>query len=502
MNNDVSIQYLADEFDWLSALIDSALRLDMNNNQCSTDGLNTSDDVEGDVNQWYQIIPPPPLKPQLIGYHQWLNQHYQNNSELNKVRLIMNLALAAYLLPAVLLPIKQHPQAGLRVNNQGHSKEEGAIEPSWQTTAWLLTRCWPMQHNQLGQPNPSTLAIQNDSQQLLATRLQLLPYMQGESSLQQHKVLLSSSNHADPWLQPLQINPVTCQQWLGLAEQQILTPLADFPAQHITTQLTWDDLVVAECVTTSLVDIKRWLQYKQQLEKDTVLNKLIKPGYRALFYGPPGTGKSLTAALLGKICTSCQHINKHPAELPVYRVDLSQVVSKWVGETSKNLALLFDTAEQHQWILFFDEADALFSQRTSVQTANDRYANQEIGFLLQRIEAYPGLIILASNLKDNIDEAFTRRLQSIVHFPLPDEQQRLQLWQQAVPATIAFADDIDFREIAKQYPVSGGLITNIILNLALEAIDNHLPDEQQPVIQKEMLLQGIKRELLKEGVYL
>ena len=131
-----------------------------------------------------------------------------------------------------------------------------------------------------------------------------------------------------------------------------------------------------------------------------------------LFHGPPGTGKTLTAGLLGKI-----------AQKDVYRIDLSMVISKYIGETEKNLARLFDKAERKDWILFFDEADSLFGKRGQVKDAHDKYANQEVSYLLQRVEAYNGLVILASNFKNNIDEAFLRRFQSIIYFPLPAKEE-------------------------------------------------------------------------------
>ena len=130
--------------------------------------------------------------------------------------------------------------------------------------------------------------------------------------------------------------------------------------------------------------IKIWLTYNADLLQDSNLSRKIKPGYRALFYGPPGTGKTLTASLLGK------QFNKE-----VYRIDLSQVVSKYIGETEKNLEKVFSKAENKDWILFFDEADALFGKRSNVQNAHDKYANQEVSYLLQRVEDFPGLIILA-----------------------------------------------------------------------------------------------------------
>lgn len=161
---------------------------------------------------------------------------------------------------------------------------------------------------------------------------------------------------------------------------------SEFPAQLITTAMSWKDLIVSENTRQELEILHSWLQHEQTLWTDAILKHRIKKGYRALFFGPPGTGKTLAATLLGK------RFNK-----AVYRVDLSQMVSKYIGETSKIASKLFDIAENKNWILFFDEADALFGKRTSVGSSHDRYANQDISYLLQRVEDYNGLVILASN---------------------------------------------------------------------------------------------------------
>ena len=159
----------------------------------------------------------------------------------------------------------------------------------------------------------------------------------------------------------------------------------EFPAQKISTVLDWEDLVLDDAVFDEIHEILSWIKNQQTLMDDWGLRKLVKPGYRSLFYGPPGTGKSLTASLLGK-----------SANMDVYRIDLSKVVSKYIGETEKNLSNIFDMAENKDWILFFDEADALFGKRTSASDSKDRYANQEVAYLLQRIEDFPGIVILAT----------------------------------------------------------------------------------------------------------
>src|SRR5262245_54924938 len=151
---------------------------------------------------------------------------------------------------------------------------------------------------------------------------------------------------------------------------------------------------------------------------DWMLARRLKPGFRSLFYGSPGTGKTLTACLLGKATS-----------LSVYRIDLSKLVSKYIGETEKNLASLFDHAQHQDWILFFDEADSLFGNRTESRNANDHAANTQISYLLQRIDDCPGVVILATNVRSHLDEAFARRFQSIIHFQIPGAAQRLKLWE-------------------------------------------------------------------------
>jgi SpoVK/Ycf46/Vps4 family AAA+-type ATPase len=211
------------------------------------------------------------------------------------------------------------------------------------------------------------------------------------------------------------------------------------------------------------------------------MNKKINKGYKALFYGPPGTGKTLSASLIGKK-------NKRD----VYRIDLSQVVSKYIGETEKNLGSIFDIAENKNWILFFDEAESLFCKRTSVSDSKDKFANQETAYLLQRVENYNGLILLATNLKPNIDLAFSRRIQSVIYFPIPSIKQRLVLWENALKGLVDF-DKKNIKEIAQNYEISGGSIKNVIQYAYLKSL------YKKTEITKNEILMGIRRELKKDG---
>jgi SpoVK/Ycf46/Vps4 family AAA+-type ATPase len=179
----------------------------------------------------------------------------------------------------------------------------------------------------------------------------------------------------------------------------------------------------------------------------------------------------------------------------VYRIDLSMVVSKYIGETEKNLANVFDQAQHKNWILFFDEADALFGKRTQASSSNDRHANQEISYLLQRVEDYPGIVILATNLKANIDGAFARRFQSLVYFPLPDVMLRQRLWENTLKGkTGNLANGVDLAQLAGEYELSGGAIANVVRYGAINALQM-----DRDTINREDLVKGVTRELRKEG---
>lgn len=258
---------------------------------------------------------------------------------------------------------------------------------------------------------------------------------------------------------------------------------ADFPAEYVETDMDWEDLVLAPSTNSQIQEIHHWIQHHETLMHVWGMKKKIKPGYRSLFYGPPGTGKTLTACLLGKL-------NKRE----VLRVDLSRVVSKYIGETEKNLANLFFKAEHTGWILLFDEADALFGKRTEIRDSHDKYANQEIAYLLQRIENYNGLVILASNQRANIDEAFVRRFQSIIHFPMPAPQERYEIWLKTFPSQIPLAEDLHWQQIANRYELSGANILNITQYCAIETLANQLA----PLSLKQ-LEAAIQREYIKEG---
>ena len=204
-------------------------------------------------------------------------------------------------------------------------------------------------------------------------------------------------------------------------------------------------------------------------------------GLNVLFSGPPGTGKTMAAEVIA-----------NELNLDLYKIDLSQIVSKYIGETEKNLQRAFDEAQASYAILFFDEADALFGKRSEVKDAHDRYANTEIAFLLQKMEEYEGITILTTNLSNNIDEAYMRRLQFNVVFPLPEEEQRENIWRTIFPDQ-APKEDIDFAFLARKFKFSGGEIKNIVVTAAF------LAAEDSGVIGMRHIVRAIQYELRKIG---
>ena len=265
---------------------------------------------------------------------------------------------------------------------------------------------------------------------------------------------------------------------------------ATFPAQRITTRLDWDDLVLQPQTRAQIRDIENWLEFSARAMGEWGLGRRIKPGYRALFHGPPGTGKTLTATLLGRAGTA----RGSRARREVFRIDLSRVVSKYIGETEQNLARLFDRAESKDWILFFDEADALFGRRTEVRDAHDKYANQQAAYLLQRIEDYDGLVILATNQRNGIDEAFVRRFQAVIHFPLPRAEERQRLWEGSLPARVELAADLDLGDVSARYEISGASILNVVQHCAIGMLA-----DATVTLDRARLESAIHREFVKEG---
>jgi len=317
----------------------------------------------------------------------------------------------------------------------------------------------------------------------ISERLKALDYFDPNSVLiKEELIVLSGSSEHSSTNSQISVHQETFNTIVFGVE--VLPKMSnDFPAELLRTRRSWDDLILPKITLNEIKSIEDWYNSSRILMEDWDMQKKLKPGFRVLFYGEPGTGKTLAASLLGKY-----------TERPVFRVDVSMLVSKYIGETEKHLAKLFDKAENKNWILFFDEADAIFGKRTNVRDAHDKYANQEVSYLLQRIETFSGLIILASNFKNNMDKAFTRRFHSCIKFNNPKYEERLRIWQQNLPAQLQLKD-INLEQIAKRYELTGSNIMNVIQDVSLKTIASQEPDYR---VSLEVFLESIKKEYVKE----
>ncbi|MBU3967791.1 MAG: ATP-binding protein [Euryarchaeota archaeon] len=255
-------------------------------------------------------------------------------------------------------------------------------------------------------------------------------------------------------------------------------------ARKIEPHYTWDDIVLPEDIEKQLKEISSYIKYRGVVFTDWGFDKKfsIGKGLTALFSGPSGTGKTMSAEIIAR-----------DSGLDLYKIDLSNVVSKYIGETEKNLSNIFKEAETSNAILFFDEADALFGKRSEVKDAHDRYANIEIGYLLQKMEEYEGVVILATNLSKNIDDAFLRRMQFVIEFPFPDEDQRKIIWTRIFPKSAPQAGDIDYEFFAERLKLAGGNIKNIALSSAFYAA------EESCDIGMHHIMRAAMREHMKMG---
>ena len=252
------------------------------------------------------------------------------------------------------------------------------------------------------------------------------------------------------------------EQDLAQAVRRRLDHALSRVAEPFSTSLTWDDVVLPAEVRETLDEITAHARHREQVYDGWGFRRTMSygRGLGCLFTGPPGTGKTMVAGLIA------QTLGRE-----IYRVDLSRVVSKWVGETEKNLARVFDEAERAQVILLFDEADSLFATRTEVRGSNDRFANMEINYLLQRMEQYDGMSLLTTNFEQSIDEAFKRRLKFKVDFPMPDADDRARMWERMLPAEADVAEGVRFATLGKRYKLSGGHIKNAVLRAAFYAAE-------------------------------
>jgi hypothetical protein len=251
-------------------------------------------------------------------------------------------------------------------------------------------------------------------------------------------------------------------------------------AQRMTAAQGWADLILPVASLSQLRRLSGAIRHRERVFTEWGFGG--GPGVTALFSGSPGTGKSMSAGVLAR-----------EAGLDLWRIDLSAVVSKYIGETEKHLDRVFALARDGNAVLFFDEADALFGARSEVKDAHDRYANIEVAFLLQRLEAFDGVVILASNLAGNVDPAFSRRMHFVIEFPLPDPALRERLWRAAIPPRAPVAGDVDLAFLARQFALTGGDIRVAGLDAAFAAASDEEP------IDMARLCRAVSRQLLKKG---
>ena len=435
---------ISNELDWLKQILRTRSALNANEETIVDDVFD---------------ITPPDLSKSTSGYAHLIKEYHFGFVE----RFIIILSAVPYIKPELLDIFIQKNQ----ITNQLYTEFGGKV--SDQHLGFLPT----------GETVMFILAANN-----LARRFALIKPFEGDHPFAKKQIL---------WLAEVSENASFLNGQICLSQEvldmittgEIKKPIfsTEFPASLLETNMNWDDLVLEQNTLTRLHEIEIWLNHHDQLMEDWQMKSKLKPGYKALFYGPPGTGKTLTATLLGK-----------KVGLDVYRIDLSQTVSKYIGETEKNLAKVFDKAESKNWILFFDEADALFGKRTATKDAHDRHANQQVSYLLQRIEEYNGMVILASNLKSNIDDAFLRRFQTVVRFPIPSARERYVLWQKAFSDKCTFENAVDLLDIADNYELAGGSIINAVQYASLMAL-NRASSE----IKMSDILKGVKREYHKDG---
>jgi hypothetical protein len=272
------------------------------------------------------------------------------------------------------------------------------------------------------------------------------------------------------------------------AVRRMARDAAPSAVQVVECAYGWSDIVLRSDVLEQIMSIPDQVRFAGLVREDWGFDKRMQygRGVAALFSGASGTGKSMAAQILASdLCTV------------LYRIDLSKTVSKWLGETEKILSQIFDLAQQNSAVLFFDEADVLFAKRTEVKDAHDRYANVEVAYLLQRMEDYDGLAILTTNLKQNIDPAFLRRLRFVVDFPMPDAEQREKIWKRAFPDSAPLADDVDFRFLARRLTLTGGSIQQIAIRAAFAAVGDK---PEQSVITMQHIVRATRQELLKLGM--
>ncbi|KAB1230959.1 ATP-binding protein [Chryseobacterium viscerum] len=418
--NEVNHNSLNEEMKWLQSLIEI---------RCKE--LFLEDEIE--LNVGYEI-PEPPESDDESPYSVTINTH-----QLTVVdRIILALGIASAHYPSILktfVQIEESSHAFAIEAGGEYDKINRSFKPTFQTSLFLLAgkdlSLWSQYGAQL--INGSVL-LKND-----------IIYNRSSTEFIHGKIELDTAY----------------LNYFLSGQKPQLDHGSYFPGKLYTSDLTMDDIILEENVREQIKPIGHYIK---ALENGffTTNEHSFKPGFIALFYGAPGTGKTMLAGILA-----------NTFGIDMYHVDLSQVVSKYIGETEKNLEVLFNRLQGKNSMLFFDEADALFGKRSDVKDAHDRYANQEVSYLLQRIEKFDGLTILASNFENNMDDAFKRRIDVSVNVIRPTETTRKTLWEHYLPKNITFESDELLKYLTKEYSYTGANIRNIMKNAAMALYDRN-----------------------------
>lgn len=406
--------------------------------------------------QEYLSLQPPPLQEaQDSNYVQFVLKHKLSAEE----RLVLILSLVPILKPRIFHDIVFNSKL-YRVSGLVKTRSETALLPSPETALFILA--------------DANLTLRLQFQAMFG--VQHLFYKQ--SVLQ-----LGHTGFGEPELNAKMALSQNYQDLFVMNQAGSPRFSEDFPAQLLTTNMDWDDLYLMPHVRQKLDEVKLDLAERANMVNAWSMGKHHKAGCRILFFGEPGTGKTLAATLLGK------YLNRD-----VYCVDISMVTSKYVGETTKRLGALFNAAEHKDWILLFDEGDALLGQRKNAgQNDNSsQYANQEVAFLLQRIEQFNGIVIVTTNLKNNIDLAFTRRFNHQVRFAGFDKETQHRFWQEQLPDEVKFPADLRLEHVVQRYSLSPASIVNVAYRVCLQAWK-----EKNHQISSEYFLRCIQDEELK-----
>lgn len=415
------------------------------------------------------IATPPPLKAE-SHYMAFVKKYAWGSVE----RLALALGMAAVYKPEVLLPFtEKFKETALQYRFGGNIRERSiSFTPTVRTIWFLLSGNDPLllQHYR---------HVLHGKHRLF--RDDILRYLPVTSSL--------ALPHRE-----FELDDRFLDHFIGEPFPR-LDSETDFPATLSETPLDFEDVVLTEKVKEELKDLTKFIRNRHKLRAMGEVRKRLKTSYVVIFSGDPGTGKTVTARTLGK-----------KYGMPVYIVNLSRIVSKYIGETEKNLERVFDRFDGQDCILFFDEADALFGKRTEVKDSKDRYANQEVAFLLQKIEAFEGIVILATNVNDvqqSFDKAFQRRIRRQIKFEFPTETERLLLWQKTLPPPFHYEEGLA-EKLGRNYQLTGSNVHNITSDVIIEALDRDTEtitfDMVEPYLKTEFQKRGMKYEVTTDDM--